>query len=88
MRPTMSRRHFNSVKRALADAEEQLEQEIRDQRYGPGPLFTLDGQGAAAAPSSPPPSSAPAPSPSAASAPAAGQDDGLSSVDNEFETID
>ncbi len=69
----LSRRHFAGAKRALADAEEQLEQEIRDQRYGPGPLFTPDGQGAAASRSA-----------SSSSPAAPGVDDGLSSVENEF----
>lgn len=45
-----AKRGAKSAKTALSEAEEALEQEINEQRFGPGPLFSPDGKGPAVPP--------------------------------------
>lgn len=40
---TVAKLDAKAAKAALADAENALEKEIREQRFGPGPLFNPDG---------------------------------------------
>lgn len=40
----VAKKGAKAAKAALDDAEDALEKEIREQRFGPGPLFSPDGQ--------------------------------------------
>lgn len=59
------------AKTELTEAEEALEQEIQDQRYGPGPLFNPKGDGPAKQPAPPAPPAPLAPVPAPPTAPPA-----------------
>lgn len=43
----LASRSRRAAKAELEQAEEDLEKEIREQRFGPGPLFNADGSGPA-----------------------------------------